>query len=122
CGNIAALFLYIVSVFFIGISIQSIVPYSDAYGFIVCSFILFTFVCIRNKYLKYILISIFSVIGYFIKPTVLAVTVAIIVVKLISFIRCARTNSIKEIFNSKIVQLKTYIKIIILCIVSVLIL
>ena len=72
----------VVSFFFVGLSPWIMVPYSDAYGILCPSAVLFCYCVLGNAKAKWLPISFFSVIGYFIKPTAIFALVAILVVEL----------------------------------------
>lgn len=72
----------IVSFFFVGLSPWIMVPYSDAYGILCPSIVLFCYCVLGNRKVKWLLISFFSLIGYFVKPTAIFVLAAILVVEL----------------------------------------
>lgn len=72
----------VVSFFFVGLSPWIMVPYSDAYGILCPSVVLFCYCVLGDTKAKWLPISFFSIIGYFIKPTAIFVLAAILVVEL----------------------------------------
>lgn len=67
---------------FLGLSPWISVPYSDAYGILCPSIVLFFFTCSKNRLQKIFCITFFSLVGYFIKPTSIFVLLAIALVSL----------------------------------------
>lgn len=67
---------------FIGLSPWFLVPYSDTYSIIFPIFILYNYTKQNKKIYNYILIGLFSYIGYLIKPTTVIVVIAISIVEL----------------------------------------
>ena len=72
----------VVSFSFVGLSPWIMVPYSDAYGILCPSVVLFCYCVLGDTKAKWLTISFFSVIGYFIKPTAIFALAAILVVEL----------------------------------------
>lgn len=81
---------------FLGLSPWILVPYSDTYAVFWTTFILFCYVCIKNKPIKVFCILLGSVIGYSIKPTVVFVLVAIVLVELVCQINLRRRKNANE--------------------------
>lgn len=73
----------------VGCSPWLLVPYSDSYGILALTIVLFAYVCVRNPWLKGGLIGFFSIVGYCIKPTSLAILGAIVLVEGAHLIRRA---------------------------------
>lgn len=72
---------------FIGLSPWILVPYSDTYGMFFVSLLLFLYVFMRLGHVKNFLIVFLTLIGAFIKPTVVFITLAIIAVEFVNFIQ-----------------------------------
>lgn len=85
-GNCLGIFSLVLSTFFIGISPMIVVPYSDTYGLFFTTLIIFSYVVLNNKYIKIFIIIIASVVGYYVKPTVLAVSFSILTIEGIKLI------------------------------------
>lgn len=75
------------SCIFIGLSPWILVPYSDTYGMLFVSLLLFLYVYMRAGYVKNFMIVFLTLVGIFIKPTVIFVTMAIIAIELVNRIR-----------------------------------
>lgn len=73
----------------VGCSPWLLVPYSDSYGILAPTVVLFAYACVRNPWLKGGLIGFFSIVGYCIKPTSLAILGAIALVEGVHLIRRA---------------------------------
>lgn len=73
---------FALSFFFVGLSPWIMVPYSDAYGVLCPSIVLFIYCCLGSSNVKWALIAFFSIIGYSIKPTAIFVLMAILFVEL----------------------------------------
>ena len=70
----------------IGISPWVIIPYSDTLGIIFPSIVLLNYSKERRKLYNYFLIGLASTIGFFLKPTVIIIMIAILIIELIKFI------------------------------------
>lgn len=81
-GSYAAFLFYCLSVPLVGLSPWILVPYSDSYGMLCPSAILFCWTCIRKDYVKWPLIGLFGIVGYSIKPTSVFILCCIILVEL----------------------------------------
>ncbi|WP_165054702.1 MULTISPECIES: hypothetical protein [unclassified Adlercreutzia] len=93
CG-VGYAFLLLSSVF-VGLSPWILVPYSDTYGMLWTTVLLFSYVCVDRRILKWSIISFSAVVGYSIKPTVLFVFLAILVVEGVRF--CCRARSAADL-------------------------
>lgn len=74
-----SLFAFLAMGFFVGLNPMCMVPYSDSYGMLFTAIILYSFVCLRNRYVKTALIVPFTYLGYCVKPTAIFVTVAFLI-------------------------------------------
>lgn len=81
-GCVWAFNAFILMGYFIGTNPMILVPYSDAYGMLCPSIVLFAAFCIKNQPLRWSLICSFGYIGYNIKPTAIFIVVAIVVVSI----------------------------------------
>ena len=59
-----------------------LVPYSDTYGLFFTSMVIWSYCCIGNQHIKWFSMTLFSIVGYLIKPTVVFVYLAIIITSL----------------------------------------
>lgn len=80
----------------IGTSPWLLVPYSDTYSILFPIAILYHYTKKQKKAYDYIIIGLYSYIGFFIKPTVIIILIAIIIVEV-----CKAISKIKEKFNIK---------------------
>lgn len=85
-GYLVGYATFIVSFFLAGLSPWILVPYSDAYGMLCPSIVLFCYCALDKCNAKWIFISFFGLLGYFIKPTAILVVLAILFIELFSFI------------------------------------
>ncbi|MCH4119612.1 MAG: hypothetical protein LKG38_02585 [Atopobiaceae bacterium] len=83
------LFAWFVCAVLVGCSPWLLVPYSDSYGILSPTIVLFAYVCVRRPWLKGGIIGLFSVVGYLIKPTSLAMLAAIALVEAVRLARGA---------------------------------
>lgn len=85
-----AIVVWIVWAIFFGLSPWICVPYTDMYTIIYPSMIFYLFLCTDTKkwtrYLYWMLIGLFSIVGYFIKPTASIILIAIVLYEFIEFI------------------------------------
>ncbi len=81
-GYAAGYLTFAVSFCFAGLSPWILVPYSDSYGILCPSIVLFCYCCLGNRRAKWALIAFFSFIGYSIKPTAIFVLFALLLVEL----------------------------------------
>lgn len=81
-GYVAGYLTFAVSFCFAGLSPWILVPYSDSYGILCPSIVLFCYCCLGNRRAKWVLIAFFSFIGYSIKPTAIFVLFALLLVEL----------------------------------------
>ena len=84
------LFGWSVCAVLVGCSPWLLVPYSDSYGVLAPTVVLFAYVCVRNPWAKAGLVGFFSFVGYFVKPTSLAILGAIALVEGVHLARRAR--------------------------------
>lgn len=68
CGICAFLLMFV----FIGLSPHLLIPYSDAYGMLFTTVLLWLYVCVPNP-VRWPLMSLVAACGYHVKPTVLAI-------------------------------------------------
>lgn len=73
---------------FIGLSPWILVPYSDTYGILWTVLILFCYVCVQKRFLKWFGIVVATLIGFAIKPTVIFAFASIVVIELARFVKC----------------------------------
>lgn len=64
-----------------GLSPWLFVPYSDSYGMLSTTVVLFAYACVRRSVPRTAMIGFFSAVGYFIKPTAIFVCAAIVFVE-----------------------------------------
>lgn len=81
-GYAAGCLTFAVSFCFAGLSPWILVPYSDSYGILCPSIVLFCYCCLGNRRAKWALIAFFSFMGYSIKPTAIFVLFALLLVEL----------------------------------------
>ena len=81
-GYVAGYLTFAVSFCFVGLSPWILVPYSDSYGILCPSIILFCYCCLGNRRAKWALIAFFSFLGYSIKPTAIFILFALLFVEL----------------------------------------
>lgn len=81
-GSTVGYLTFVFSSLFVGLSPWIMVPYSDAYGILCPSIVLFSYCCLNSSKAKWSLIAFFSFIGYSIKPTAIFVLLAILFVEL----------------------------------------
>ena len=79
---------------FIGVSPWILVPYSDTYSIMFPIAVLYNYTKKDKKLYDYLLIGIFSYIGYLIKPTAIIVLIAIVIIELFKLL--ANITTIKE--------------------------
>ena len=79
---------------FIGLSPWILVPYSDTYSIMFPIAVLYNYTKKDKKLYNYLLIGIFSYIGYLIKPTAIIVLIAIVIIELFKLL--ANITTIKE--------------------------
>lgn len=79
---------------FIGVSPWILVPYSDTYSIMFPIAVLYNYTKKDKKLYNYLLIGIFSYIGYLIKPTAIIVLIAIVIIELFKLL--ANITTIKE--------------------------
>ncbi len=95
----------------VGTSSWFLVPYSDSLGLLFPIFILFVYMFYnKNIYLKTFLISFLAFLGYQIKPQILIVFIAIIIIKLLDIYKFDKKNVLK-IFKQVFVVFLTYLLI-----------
>lgn len=78
CGTGAACVFFTVAAVFVGLSPWILVPYSDTYGMLFTSLILWFYVCCPIASIRWFGIALCSCIGYAIKPTIVFALVAIV--------------------------------------------
>lgn len=101
-GNMIGLLTLFIALILAGISPMANAPYSDSFGMIFVTFALFSYVCINNKYAKCFLVVASSIIAYAIKPTCLAILLAICIVEICKFFSKPKIKeNIKTLFNKK---------------------
>lgn len=101
-GYVAGYLTFAVSFYFAGLSPWILVPYSDSYGILCPSVVLFCYCCLGNRRAKWVLIAFFSLIGYSIKPTAIFVLFALLIVELCLavFRRDAVRRRLKAVCNA----------------------
>lgn len=77
-GSFAAVKFQAISSVFIGLSPWVFVPYSDTFGMLFTSLIIWSYVTIGNRYISIFAVTVFAVAGYKVKPTVIFVVLAIL--------------------------------------------
>lgn len=87
-GYVAGYLTFAASFCFAGLSPWILVPYSDSYGILCPSIVLFCYCCLGNRRAKWVLIAFFSFIGYSIKPTAIFVLFALLLVELSLAVFC----------------------------------
>lgn len=83
-GYVIGYVCFVLSAVFIGLSPWILVPYSDTYGMLLTSLILWCYVCLPWSPVKWIGIGMFAVMGYAIKPTAVFCAIAIVLVEIIA--------------------------------------
>lgn len=81
-GYMVGYVTFAVSFCFVGLSPWILVPYSDSYGILCPSIVLFCYCCLSNSRVKWALMAFFSFVGYSIKPTAIFVLLALLFVEL----------------------------------------
>lgn len=81
-GYMVGYLTFAVSCYFVGLSPWILVPYSDSYGILCPSIVLFCYCCLGKKKIKWALIAFFSFLGYSIKPTAIFVLCALLLIEL----------------------------------------
>lgn len=101
-GYLVGYLTSVVSFCFAGLSPWILVPYSDSYGILCPSIVLFCYCCLVNRRAKWALIAFFSFIGYSIKPTAIFVLLALLFVELCLavFRRDAVRRRLKAVCNA----------------------
>lgn len=100
---------FVLGAVFLALSPWIMIPYSDTFAMFCTVFVLFCYVCIENKYLKWPLIFFVSYIGYCIKPTAIFILCAILFYELV----CAIVRLFKkQIKIDKKVLIKSSITIV----------
>ena len=79
-GNLCGSLVFVVSLALIGFSPWFMVPYSDTYGMLFVTLVFFTYVCCESKVLKWPIMVFVALLGYAIKPTVIFILVACVVI------------------------------------------
>jgi len=77
----------VVGALLIALSPWIVIPYSDALGMIFPAAAIFFYLYVPNRYLRYFLVSLSCLIGYLIKPTVLIVLIALVMIKAFAVLR-----------------------------------
>lgn len=100
-----------VSFCFVGFSPWFLVPYSDSYGILCPSVVLFCYCCLGNRRVKWALIAFFSFVGYSIKPTAIFVLFALLFVELCLGItrRDAERKRLSAVLNPALATLLPFI-------------
>lgn len=94
-GAKLALLSYIIMLPLILLSPWIVIPYTDTFALPCVTAIVYLY-SKDKKYLDYILIGLISYIGYKIKPTVIIVLIAIVIVEALSNIKKVNKNTIKD--------------------------
>ena len=81
-GYAAGYITFAISFCLAGLSPWILVPYSDAYGMLCPSLVLFCYCVFNKRKAKWGFISFFSLIGYFIKPTSIFILLSILLVEI----------------------------------------
>ncbi len=76
-GALSGLKFQFISFFFVCLSPWVLVPYSDTFGMLFTSLIIWCFILVPNQVVSLLLIAFFTIIGYKIKPTVIFVSASI---------------------------------------------
>lgn len=108
-----AILTFLCCMLFVGFSPYILIPYSDTFGLFCTSLILFSFTTINNKAFKWFVIMFFSIVGFFIKPTVLIVLFAIIIILISKNIKNVQLSRIK--FEKKKIILSAITILLALC-------
>lgn len=101
-GYVVGYLTFAASFYFVGLSPWILVPYSDSYGILCPSIVLFCYCCLGKRRSKWALIAFFSFIGYSIKPTAIFVLFALLLVELCLavFRRDAARRRLSAVFNA----------------------
>lgn len=78
--------VFLLGTLLIGLSPWILVPYSDTFGMLFTTLILWFYVCSKSKPLKWAGITFCTVIGYEIKPTIVLIVVAIVFLEIIAIV------------------------------------
>ena len=100
-----------ISFCFVGFSPWFLVPYSDSYGILCPSVVLFCYCCLGNRRVKWALIAFFSFVGYSIKPTAIFVLFALLFVELCLGVtrRDAERKRLSAVLNPALAALLPFI-------------
>lgn len=100
-----------ISFCFVGLSPWFLVPYSDSYGILCPSVVLFCYCCLGNRRVKWASIAFFSFVGYSIKPTAIFVLFALLFVELCLGVtrRDAERKRLSAVLNPALATLLPFI-------------
>lgn len=109
-GNELAVIVYVVTFIFIGLMPWILIPYSDTITMFCAILILYSYICINNKYIKWPIIFAITIIGFHIKPTLCFCFIAIIAIEVCR--KISKFNDSKFIKWSNIVKQATSVIIV----------
>lgn len=95
-GPRIAISVHFVSALFIGLSPWIVVPYSDTFGMLMPAATLWAYCCIKNKYLRYLLVPTFSFVGYLIKPTSIFILIGICAVEVYRLVKARKPFAVSS--------------------------
>lgn len=98
-NNFLAILVYLISIPLILLSPWILIPYSDTFAILFPICILFIYTKDHKKLYDYFMIGFLSIIGYFIKPTVIIVFIAIVIIEIITKISTINISNAKQYFK-----------------------
>ncbi len=98
-GARAGALALVLAVLLCGLSPWLFVPYSDSYGIVCPTIVLFSYVCVRRRAPRAALIGFFSVLGYLVKPTAIFVCAAILFVEALAAFSYRRADRRKSAYG-----------------------
>lgn len=91
-NSFVAIITFFFAAIFIGLMPWILVPYSDTFGLFFCTFIFYSYVFCKSRYVKAPLIVFLTIIGFNIKPTVIFVFFAIVIIEVFYLIKNPELN------------------------------
>lgn len=92
---------------YIALSPWNVIPYSDTYAMCFTTMILYSYLIKEkmNKNLSWFIIYVLSFVGYLVKPTVIIVLIAILILEIAHFLFCKKNKSLKDILKNSFIFL-----------------
>lgn len=76
----------IIGILMIALSPWIVIPYTDAIAMIFPVAAIFFYLFIKNKYVRYALITFVCILGYYYKPTIIIIMIALVIIKFFTFV------------------------------------